>query len=444
LKIRKPLVPLVVFGLVFSLGLILGLAVLASDPRIAYTPDSAEYLSGANDIARRGIAVIYDPPAHPELKLTVLWFSRPPVYPAILALISRLPFLPTLSWNFIALWGMTLTAAAALYLFLKRKVGGGWVPAIAISAISLPWAMTIMADNAFLLANALFLNAFLWFTEKPGWARAFLVLVLGILSSFTKPVGAFACSLVALAGLADRRARWFSLAITGALVGVVLLWSYRNQMLYGRFIFSQVTDFNMAFFNYPALLARETGENEFALRDSIIRDFGQEVSARGISGNERAKAVLLAEKAKAATGYIMARPVDYALCHLSYLPRALGSANLPIPRGRGHPRPGGGPPEHGPPPHGQAGGFSAAGVIGILARAACFVLTIVGIPFWWRKRKTQAIALILGLLWFLLSMGPAGDDRTSLPAVLFASVLAQGTGLALKGRIIAGRRRAEQ
>lgn len=32
MKIRKPLVPLVVFGLVFSLGLILGLAALASDP----------------------------------------------------------------------------------------------------------------------------------------------------------------------------------------------------------------------------------------------------------------------------------------------------------------------------------------------------------------------------------------------------------------------------
>jgi len=284
LKIRKPLLPLVVFGLVFSLGLILGLAALASDPRIAYTPDSAEYLSGANDIARRGISVIYDPPAHPELKLTVLWFSRPPVYPAILALISRLPFLPTLSWNFIALWGMTLTAAAALYLFLKRKVGGGWVPGIAISAISLPWAMTIMADNAFLLTTTLFLIAFFWLTEKPSWARAFLVLILGILASFTKPVGAFACSLVALAGLADRRARWFSLAITGALVGVVLLWSCRNQMLYGRFIFSQVTDFNMAFFNYPALLARETGENEFTLRD-----FGQEVSARGITCDEQDK-----------------------------------------------------------------------------------------------------------------------------------------------------------
>jgi len=84
--------------------------------------------------------------------------------------------------------------------------------------------------------------------------------------------------------LADRRARWFSLAITGALVGVVLLWSYRNQKLYGRFIFSQVTDFNMAFFNYPALLARETGENEFALRD-----FDQEVSAKGITCDEQDK-----------------------------------------------------------------------------------------------------------------------------------------------------------
>jgi len=281
-----------------------------------------------------------------------------------------------------------------------------------------------MADIPFLLAGALFLVAFLWFTERPGWARALLVVILGVLASLTKPVGAFACILVAIAGLLERKARWFSLGITGAFVALVVFWSLRNQSLYGRFLFSQVTDFNMAFFNYPALLASETGRDEWQLRDSLMQNFRQEVSMGGIAGDDRAKTALLAEKAREATGYIMGRPVDYALCHLSYLPRALGSMNLPMMRARG-------PGREGPAPGGP-GGFSVPGAVNVAARAACFLLAILGIGFWWRRKKAQAVALIIGTLWLIMSMGPAGDDRTSLPAVVFASILAQGGWLTVR------------
>ena len=421
----------IVFTLIFVAGLIPGLGMLMSNPGIAYTPDSAEYLAGAGDIASHGLAVLFNPPVHPEFTPGVLWFVRPPVYPALLALIKSLPLLSTEAWNFVILWAMTVLGVLALHLFLKRNGGGAWVPVIVLPIISLAWATSIMSDNTFLLANALFLVAFLWFTERPGWLRALLVITLGILASFTKPVGAFTCILVGLAGLMDRKARWLSLAITGALVAVVALWSCRNNALYGRFLPSQVADTNMAFFNYPALLARENGANEWGIRDSMMRDFGQEVSDRGIASDDRAKTALLAEKAREATRYIMRKPLDYALCHLGYLPRVFGSMNLPIMRGKG-PRPVERPPGHRGPAHGPPGGVSPAGAVNVAARAACFLLAILGVGFWWRRKKAQAIALVVGTLWLVMSMGPAGDDRTSLPALVFASVLAQGGWLTLR------------
>lgn len=202
------------------------------------------------------------------------------------------------------------------------------------------------------------------------------------------------------------------------------LWSLRNYALYNRFLFSQVTDFNMAFFNYPAMLARETGRDEWVLRDSLMRDFGQEVFDRGISGDDRAKTALLVQRVKEATGYIMARPADYLICHLSYLPRALGTLNPPMMKPQG--------PVHAGPAPGPPGGFSVAGIVNVAARAVCFLLAIPGILFWWRRKKSQAAGLIAGSAWLILSMGPAGDDRTSLPAVVFASVLAQGGWLIIK------------
>ncbi|MGB9589663.1 MAG: hypothetical protein ACPL68_02125, partial [Candidatus Hydrothermia bacterium] len=332
--------------------------------------------------------------------------------------------------------------------------GGAWVPVIVLPIVCLPWAMSIMSDNVFLLANVLFIIAFLWFLEKPGWVRMLLVIILGVLSAFTKPVGAFGCILVVLAGLLDRRARWFSLGITGILVTLMALWSFRNQALYGRFLFSGVTDFNMAFFNYPALLARETRADEWTLRDSLIRDFGQEVSRAGIAGDDRAKSALLAERAKDATGYILARPLGYALCHLSYLPRIFGTFRAPglggnRPRPPSKPGPGsiGRLPEPGGQPPGRGGlgpegseSLSVWGIMNVGARVACFLLAILGVGFWWRRDKSQAISLAIGTLWFMLSIGPAGDDRTSLPAVLFACILAQGGWLFAKenlARIVA-------
>ncbi|MEO0157469.1 MAG: hypothetical protein ABIM59_01950 [candidate division WOR-3 bacterium] len=415
---RVPAAPLV-FAFVFLVGMTLGLIALASNPGIAYTPDSAEYLAGAEDIVKHGFSVLFNPPTHPEFAMSVLWFSRPPAYPALLALLARLPLVSTEAWNFIVLWSLTMLTVISLYLFLKRKIGGGWVPAVVLPAISLPWATSIMADNAFFLAIGLFLIAFLCFLEEPVWARALLVILMGALSGFTKPVGAFACIIVVFAGLLDRRARPLSAMIASVLVAIVVLWSYRNQTLYGRFLFSQVTDLNMAFFNYPALLAQETGVREWKLRDSLMRDFGREVSERGISSDDRAKTLLLAEKAGSATRYIMAKPFDYAICHMRYLPRALGSPVISL----------GGKP--GP------GGFSPFGLINVFARAASFLLAILGIPFWWKKDRVQFAALVAGALWLVLSMGPAGDDRTSLPGLLFVSVLAQGGWLVIKTKLIA-------
>ncbi|MEO0250464.1 MAG: hypothetical protein ABIN58_13255, partial [candidate division WOR-3 bacterium] len=293
--------------------------------------------------------------------------------------------------------------------------------------------------------------AFLLFLERPGWLTVFLVILAGVVSSFTKPVAAFACSLVALAGFLDRRARQFTLLIIAVFVAVVVLWSFRNRALYSRFIFSQVTDFNMAFFNYPALVARETGQDEWQLRDSLLQDFRQEVSDRGISGNDRAKSLLLAEKANSATGYMLSRPVAYALCHLSYLPRVLGSFSLPAfhvgEPGPRVPRPIGRPPEHEGPGPEHPPGHSVWGILNVGARVACLALAILGVPFWWRRRRDQAAGLIVGVLWFALSMGPTGEERTSLPAILVASVLAQGGWLAAKNwakrKFIAGQGRHE-
>lgn len=97
-----------------------------------------------------------------------------------------------------------------------------------------------------------------------------------------------------------------------------------------------------------------------------MRDFRQEVVARGIQENDRAKAALLSEKAREATRYILARPLNYAICHLSYLPRALGNPSLSITKGRVPERP---------------EGLSALGLLNVLARATCFLLAILGIPF---------------------------------------------------------------
>lgn len=422
-----------VFTFIFFSGLILGFFIL-SYPGVAHTPDSAEYLAASRDILSRGFAVLFDPPTHPEFPMSVLWFLRTPVYPAVLAIVCRLPLLPAEAWNFVILWAITVIATLALHLFLRSRAGGSWVPAILLPAIAFPWATSVMSDNLFLLALALFVVAFLTSLERPGWLLASLVLITGILSAFTKPVAAFACILIALAGLLDRRARWFSMVMACAFLAVVALWSLRNHALYGRFIFSQVTDFNMAFFNYPALLAHETGEDEWLLRDSLMRDFRQEVSGLGILSDDRAKTSLLAERAGRATGYMLSRPLAYAFCHLSYIPRVMGSLNLPaFHTGKPGPR--------FPAPGGRPGiaqrpaGIPLPGLLNVIARALCFLLAILGIPFWWRKSRTQALVLIIGTGWFVLSMGPAGDDRTSLPAVLFASVLAQGGWFATRNCI---------
>ncbi len=437
MRLWKRIAVPVVFTLIFFSGLILGLFIL-SDPSVAHTPDSAEYLAASRDILSHGFVVLFDPPTHPEFPMSVLWFIRPPVYPAVLAVVCRLPLLSAEAWNFIILWAMTVMATLALHLFLRKRADGAWVPVILFPAIAFPWATSIMSDNLFLLILALFAVAFLLFLERPGWLLASLVVITGTISAFAKPVAAFACVLVALAGLLDRRARWFSVVIACVFLALVALWSLRNRALYGRLLFSQVTDFNMAFFNYPALLARETGQDEWRLRDSLMRDFRQEVSELGIAKDDRAKSLLLAERARFATSYILSRPLSYAFCHLSYLPRVMGSFNLPAFRAG---EPGPRAPALGGRPPGRDGiaqrpaGFSLPGLINVLARTLLFLLAIPGIVFWWRKSKAQALVLFIGTGWFVLSMGPAGDDRTSLPALLFASVLAQGGWVAVKNKI---------
>jgi len=262
LKTTIPVQPLILIACLAVGRLTLSILVYRN-PAPAYFPDSADY-------ERLGVGLLemtsYRWEAIDETEL-----FRPPGYPAFIALVYGA--LGKYAGN-LALVQLGLGGVIALLLFdtMRRlhSARAGLIAAALYLAdpFSAVWALPVLSDTLFAALMAVGLYSLIrWRQGERGYWLA-LAGISGGIGSLVRPLGVLLLPLWAIFTLLGSiriplsvrrqisRGSLKSSALFGtAFLGIVIPWSFRNELLWDTFGVSSVAQYNLEYYLAPAAIA---------------------------------------------------------------------------------------------------------------------------------------------------------------------------------------------
>jgi 4-amino-4-deoxy-L-arabinose transferase-like glycosyltransferase len=261
---------------VFAVALVCRLAAWAptlTDPsRLLVPPDSNEYLTLARNLAAgHGLTSDLTPPYHPDLR-------RTPVYPAMLAVLFRLPGGgPGMAAAAGACFG-SLTAVVTYGIALELFGSTAAIVAglmLAVDSSSVAYDVVVLTEGLFTLLVA---SSALWFVKRPsGTGNLVCASVLLALAILCRPIAVLLP--IVLLPMAVWRAHAVKPGVRdyvfiNVICGLAILaWVMRNVLVAGVVTFSSIGAVNLYFHRAAAVEARIEGRDVEGLRDEWQQRF---------------------------------------------------------------------------------------------------------------------------------------------------------------------------
>ncbi len=397
----------------------LWVASLPDASRLLSSPDSAEYLTIARNVAAgHGFSGDLNPPYRPDLR-------RTPVYPALLAGVFLLPNGDERLASFVGVLAGAATVAAmywiAWHLFgpLAAFIGA---LLLTVDVTSATYSVLILTETVF---TALVAAGVLVLMRRP--LRPPIDVRGGLLlgcATLCRPAGIL-LSVVSLPVCAWRNSGWRHVArhyvrVNAVFVLVALLWVGRNFIVAGAPTLSSIASVNLYFHRAVVVEARLLGKSVDEMREAWERRF----AALSDQWSEAEKLEWLTQHAREV---ILEHPMTYLQITLDGFVFMMQSDALELCRVLGL-REG-------------SGAFNAAGVAASVQLWLVYPLAVLGLVVSARdyERRRAALVPLAFIAYFVLVSGPEAYPRFRVPIMPFITMLS-GVGVEQIALFIRSRR----